>query len=215
MPVFFKEDTQILYIHVPKTGGTFIEKALLGNGFDMTYHDGSHRSGRFNRILFCSPQHMHTEVLETIFDLSQFDYIFMTVREPLSRVISEFRMRREGESDDINEWFKKKMRAYRRNPYVNDNHIRPQSEFYVKGASVFRQDDRYDQKWTERFRRSSSDIKLSLDGLSKTVRVRDNLSTDTSESVRRSLTEESLEEIMLFYREDYLKFGYSIASNAV
>ena len=44
---------------------------------------------------------------------------------------------KEIDTSDINKWCKKVINNYQTNPYMFDNHIRPQSEFYFDGCDVY------------------------------------------------------------------------------
>ena len=101
--------------------------------------------------LACTPQHLHAEPLQALFPQtsSVFDAVIVTVRDPVARVESEYRWLRffnaaAGRGDifpDFSAWLSLVLDAYPNNPFVADNHIRPQSEFLIEGAEVFRLED--------------------------------------------------------------------------
>lgn len=149
MPVFSKDGRHVLYIHVPKTGGTSIENFLTANGYRRAYLD---RGGpaSLNPIRLCSPQHMHGKILRAVFDLDAFDAVFMTVRDPYRRFQSEYAARnRDPAKRPIDMWAKQALRKYRASPFAFDNHLRPQSAFHVPGAAVFRQEEGYGPEWRD------------------------------------------------------------------
>lgn len=150
MPVFRGQGKTILYVHVPKTGGTAVESFFNRNGFDVYFRD----TGRLQNLNFvrkCSPQHYNRAILEAIFNFDRFDYIFMTCRDPILRFKSAFLMRASGKPNaDQNLWANGVLRKYRADPFVYDNHIRPQSDFYIPGIDVFRQEDGFDEAWAVR-----------------------------------------------------------------
>lgn len=163
MPVLHAGGATVLFVHVPKTGGTSIATALreLGQlaGVDG-HHDGS--SG-----LPCSPQHFHAPLLRAVHEdfrapASPFAYAFMVVRDPFDRLVSEFRWRlarRAGsgvvgryrrrvrlpgmavDGELFADWFAEVSSAFAVDPFCLDNHIRPQSEFEVFSLEVHRFED--------------------------------------------------------------------------
>jgi len=141
MPVFTKENSKVLFIHVPKTAGSSINKLFVNNGYERTYYS---ESSRVPHKGLCGPQHMDAELLKEEFDLGEFDYIFSVFRDPLDRHLSEFTWAPWGLSGrDIytpelfDDWCPKVFDIYKENPYRFDNHIRPQSDFYLDGIDVY------------------------------------------------------------------------------
>ena len=145
MPVFTKDDRKVLFIHVPKTAGSSINKLFVNNGYERSYYSESSREPHKG---LCGPQHMDAKLLEDEFDLSEFDYIFSVFRDPIDRHLSEFTWAPWGlcgrdiyTQDLFDAWCPKIFSTYKANNYKFDNHIRPQSEFYVEGTEVFDYDD--------------------------------------------------------------------------
>lgn len=144
MPVYVKDQAAVLHVHVPKTGGTSIARFFKTNGFGVHYVDTG-GPGSMLRFLRCPPQHMHGELIMTLFRRARFSFVFMTVREPMDRMLSEYKMRVRakqttlGLTGFVDECFQK----YRKDPYAVENHIRPQADFLVPGVKVFRQEDNH------------------------------------------------------------------------
>lgn len=172
MPVLTVRDKQILYIHVPKTGGTTVEHLLRSYGGSLWFYS-PRRTG-----LPCTPQHFHGRLLKTVFSASgatdgrehAFDFVFMTVRHPISRLLSEYRYQRNlmshhevGDerpelwrrvvgsrhsvvartlSFDI--WCRYALLRYSQNSTFLDNHLRPQVEFAAWNPVVYRLEDGLD-----------------------------------------------------------------------
>ncbi len=147
MPILRKGEKALLYIHVPKTGGSSIEDHFRDAGWEIHLLDRS-GPGSLNRHRKCSPQHMEGTALEQRLQLSSFDLIFMTVREPMARFRSEVLMQapamQKGWTRAADEKMRKALRSLADDPYVLDNHLRPQHEFYVPTARVFRLEDGLD-----------------------------------------------------------------------
>jgi len=132
MPIFTISNKRVLFIHIPKTGGTTIERHLKRLG-RVDLLNGNRKQFK---ELPCSPQHFHISVLNSLFNLNEFDYIFAVVRCPFARIKSEFQMRIRGKQKkssvtkpDINPWLTNTLAQYGKNKFIYDNHIRPQIEF--------------------------------------------------------------------------------------
>lgn len=54
MPLFHKNNKRILFIHIPKAGGTSIEQFFKRNGWEMEFYDGGGK-GTKNEFTRCSP----------------------------------------------------------------------------------------------------------------------------------------------------------------
>lgn len=148
MPIFRKNDVSVLFIHVPKTGGTTIEDTFLANGYQMTFRRGGRYGPRnaFDEENGCSPQHMHAALLERHFAGERFTRIFCLVRHPLARFLSEYRFRAESghklAQDGVDSFARQVLWRYaRRDPMVLDNHIRPQVDFPWRSCTTFRLED--------------------------------------------------------------------------
>ncbi|WP_278235135.1 sulfotransferase family 2 domain-containing protein [Isoptericola sp. AK164] len=208
MPVFVRDDKSVLFVHVPKTGGTSIENLFRSSGYRMSYCD--RRSGTkgpwFNGYRRASPQHMHREALEAELRLDRFTAIFMVVRDPVARFRSEYVMRnyRDLRTDaaSVDRWAAGALEGYLENPYLHDNHLRPQSEFYVPGSEVFRYEDGLDRA----IERLDSVYDLGVGStVPRAQRPEEAAGVSTadvevSDRLRRGLRE--------FYRSDYEQFGY-------
>lgn len=145
MPIFDINGQRVLYVHVPKTGGSSIEEALAAHG-RMSFKKSSVPDG-----FPCTPQHFHAQQLIDLFPSwrEAFDLVFVTVRDPKSRLESEYRFRMQGlrqafpgkPMPPFSVWSMHFLQEARKNPFVLDNHLRPQSEFILPGARVFKYED--------------------------------------------------------------------------
>jgi len=145
MPVFRIGTRNVLFIHVPKTGGSSVEKFLASHA-EMALHD---RGGRIlrptARALFAPGlvmQHFHGEILRTMFPKSYFDYAFTIVRNPETRLVSEYgHAVSRGRADALlpfSLWARAALRLARAAPCLGNNHFRAQSDFPCFNAEVFR-----------------------------------------------------------------------------
>jgi hypothetical protein len=204
VPVFYRYGIKILYIHIPKTGGTAIEMFFEKNGFGIAYLDRGSNFGNLNPTRRCSPQHMEAAILSKVFRLSSFDYIFMTVRHPITRILSEYKMRVAEKIDlpDVNTWVRRFLRRYGDDPYMMDNHIRPQVDFWVEHADVFRQEDGFGPDWIEQI---AGRIPCKLQQRNTEIAMR----FDVKAADQSDLSGASAAALRRFYEPDYLLFGYS------
>ena len=85
MPIFTFDNLKLLFIHIPKTGGTSVEESVSG------YCKTSLLLHRVPDFLKNSPQHLTASNLKEIgFGPSLFDYSFAIVRNPYRRIESEY-----------------------------------------------------------------------------------------------------------------------------
>ncbi|MDP4546876.1 sulfotransferase family 2 domain-containing protein [Marinobacter sp. MDS2] len=130
MPVFSKGKVNILFLHIPKSAGSTIEKIADDFGWEESF---SIRGKSLKEIRYCkaSLQHLHVQPLESILEFEQFDSIFTVVRNPFSRFKSEYYWQRtQGITElSVDDWVSDTFEKYLGNSYIYDNHIRPQVEF--------------------------------------------------------------------------------------
>lgn len=200
MPVFIKGSQRVLYVHVPKTGGTAVEFFFEKNGWDIHFVDRGGESALVP-MMKCSPQHMHAQVLQDLFRLRQFTYIFMTVRDPVARLVSEYRMRAvmQKQIAPIDDWIDETLNLYPDNKFLIDNHIRPQADFWLPGCTVFRHEDGFGADWVQALRGG-----IGCDFAQAQVEVAmrfDNAAPQTPSAA-------SVLRTAAFYAQDYELFGY-------
>lgn len=148
MPLFRIADKNVLFIHVPKTGGTSVERALSTLA-PMSLHGQGDKGLRIRADKGQSRpvpmQHLHGRLLEAIFAPQFIDYAFMIVRDPVERMISEYKHSRALDRVEtrwgFSSWLRLSLRVARAMPEFRNNHFRPQSEFACFGARVFHFED--------------------------------------------------------------------------
>jgi len=134
MPVMTKGDKKVLFLHIPKTGGTTVENVFYRNGWDvsLTGYNGDyvdHIESGGNRSY--SLTHLPVETLDKLLDGEKFDEIFTVVRHPVDRMVSEYNFRIEDRArlGEFDEWFEWAIAQYEKDPWFNDNHMRPQEDY--------------------------------------------------------------------------------------
>lgn len=195
MPLYRNGSKVILFIHIPKTGGSTVEEVLKASGAPqaLKYHK---RLGYSN----ATPQHMHWEVLKHWVPVSFCDYAFAVIRHPMARIASEYRWRKEISEQELPEfdtWVNRQMARYQNNAFILDNHIRPQSEFTGPRTNIFRLEDGIEDP----IRAALRHLGLPADDLSIHHARKSERSTLT-------LTEHTLLSINSFYAADFERFGY-------
>lgn len=206
MPVFIREDKRVLFVHVPKTGGSSVERLFIASGWKARYLDRKVGVGTANWLRRCSPQHMHADMLNLLFRLDRFDLVFMTVRDPIARFRSEYSMRHRDDlrtdSGLVDAWTDQAFAKYADNPFIHDNHLRPQSEFRVAGAEVYKLEDGLDRAVADLRQRFG----LELDEEIPHHMSRAKQSGIPSEQVQ--ISAETDKRLRDFYRDDFALFGY-------
>lgn len=148
VPVASFKGRAIVYYHVPKTGGTSVEEYLarrfgpLGL-LDREWVQRQRRCGR-SLGLRVSPQHLTAEDLALVGPREPL-WRFVLVRDPMARMISEYRFQRKLRGRiarlGFSRWLRVMLAARARDPTVYDNHFRLQVDFIAEGTEVFRLED--------------------------------------------------------------------------
>jgi hypothetical protein len=198
MPAFRLGEKRILFIHIPKAGGTSVKNWLSEHSAESLYQ--KHRP-----ILFpCVPQHFHGDILNTLFASGFFDYSFCISRNPYDRIVSEYNYRitrprlknKIFPKPSFDRWLTSAINKYAKDPFVHSNHIRPQHEFLIDGTEAFAL-----EVGLKPLRDRISDltgVELSADA------PRENPSQKTI----TTMTEKAADRVFEFYAEDFNRFGY-------
>lgn len=206
MPIFRKEGSSVLFIHVPKTGGSSVERIFGKNGYQVLYRDPHLRQGSVNRLRRCSPQHMHGDLLRQLFRFEQFALVFMVVRDPIARFKSEYGMQASEMKIDaasVDKWADKAFASYLQDPYCYDNHLRPQADFYVPGCHVYHLEDGMNTIMADLSARLGKDLDCDV------PRVMDRKGESGVASSQVEVSQGLERRLRVFYRDDYHMFGYS------
>jgi len=211
-------NTSILYIHIPKTGGGSIEEFLNKNKFKRTIWTA--KPWKFSK---CSAQHMHADLLNSFLNLDKIDYIFATVRNPIYRMISEYkwRIKRDIASNGFNRWYQEARQQYQADNFYADNHMRPMHEFITPNCTIFKLEDGFSTIPTsiehslsskkKEFNFSFKEIKNQKEDLHK-QRVIENPGLADRYN-KATPDEETLSMIIKDYKTDFELFNYSADIN--
>lgn len=145
MPVAVINSRRVLFIHIPKTGGTSLTRWMQSHG-RVRLHADQRPNG-----LFVSPQHLTYADVDTMWGCDYFDYLFTIVRNPFHRMESEFKMRNKlrgkgffGGQLNFSSWLERSIMDARANLNHMDNHLRPQWQFVSDRLRIFRFEDGMD-----------------------------------------------------------------------
>jgi hypothetical protein len=207
VPIFRKDGKNILFIHVPKAGGSSIETAFKAAGYSTLYLDGRVGRDSANYVRRCTPQHMHGAMLRQNFRLQRFDAIFMIVRDPIARFRSEYLWRNRDQAIDVSasaveKWGKDSFRGFDFDSYIYDNHLRPQADFFVEGARVYRFEDGLNTAVADLNDRYGLGVEPEV------PHVRTGHGSTGYSSGDVEISDVLRETIMQFYRRDYEAYGY-------
>ena len=207
MPVMVKDGRSILFIHIPKTAGTAVERSFERAGWTVHYKENRRTHPETFDLLRCPPQHFQASLLTEMFALKKFDYTFLTVREPIARFRSEFMMRNRKleeppTSEMVDAWAARVFRRYEINPYMFDNHLRPQVEFLLPGAEVFRLEDRLETMYAD----LNARFDFGLDGKPRGLRSGNVTKLPSSEV---PVSPQLADYLRTRYAADFRELGYS------
>lgn len=215
MPLIFAGDRLILFAHVPKTGGTSLERYFQARfGPDaVAFLDHSWRGeGLARRSLASSPQHILGEDLRRLLPDSRLHWRFAVVRDPAARAVSEYLYQFRPEIPLRSPWRRRlarlgfpiwlamALRAARRDPLFLDNHLRPQVDLVPEGCEVFRLEDGLEA------------VIARLDCLLGETAPELHLGRELRGETTRpapSLSRQDLALIAAAYASDYVRFGYA------
>ncbi len=181
MPILVKNGKSCLFIHIPKAGGSSFEAVAKKLGWTELISVRGFNSEEI-KFLKSSPQHFHAEILDEILNYERLDKSMVLCREPFSRLKSEYywQLAQGLHLSSPTVWLKESFDILENNPYVFDNHLRPQVEFMPRGVNVeiFRLEDGGIKKallclmgeeagWRNRFRNSYVDFLMRHEKKSK------------------------------------------------
>ncbi|MBG6085437.1 sulfotransferase family 2 domain-containing protein [Zhihengliuella flava] len=207
MPIFRKRGKAVLFAHVPKTGGTSVERLFRSSGWEISLllEKNLDDKRHLNYYRRSSPQHMQASLLSERFRLEAFDVIFMMVRDPLERFRSEIAMRLPRITDPadpaFNSFGDQLLRDYIADPYAWDNHLRPQVDFYLPGASIFKLEEGMGTAVTS----LREDLGLDLGKTAPHNKVRRSALKSSDIVLSPSLER----RVVQLYAQDYTTFDYA------
>ena len=148
MPIIKGEGQLGYFVHIPKCGGTSVERYMADVGLKLAMIDVSHLGRpspyKWNKS---SPQHIDAYSLSRLFPADFFDLSFAIVRNPIKRLESAFLFNRRLRKNKItapslNDFVHSRLAEVSKTAGAHDNHFWPQSKFVPEtGCKVFRLED--------------------------------------------------------------------------
>lgn len=201
MPLALHKGKIIFFAHVPKAGGTSVEIYLERRFGKLSVMDRNKRSGKGGTGLISPATHLSALDLTEMIP-QQADLVFSLVRDPVSKLQSEYRYQ-TGVSRmsrmSFSTWLHVMMACLRVEPRIYENHIRPQAEMVPEGAEVYH---------------------LEQDGIGQMIRRLDEVTAEPRpdlipehrnkrpvEPIR--LSREDIALIERHFAQDYARFGFA------
>ncbi len=201
MPIFKIDEELVLFVHIPKTGGASVESFFRHH---TTVHMFDDRP--LNPDFRCSPQHFHCDQLKKLLPFNWYSYKFTIIRNPYTRLVSEYRMRMLNKLSNqvpvvpFDQWVDETFNNYSKNPWIWDNHIRPQWEFVDDSFEIFQFEEGI-PKIINKIR-----YRLELPPINEPIPHR-----QKSKKIPVLPSNETLSSIAAFYKEDFRRFNYTLS----
>ena len=192
------EKHNLLFIHIPKTGGVAIERALGIKAANEPKKLIS-KQGELIEGIRTVPQHFTPDILRERLgeDVYESTIKFTVVRNPYTRVLSEYFYRnKSGNMKKFPKWF----RTY----YGDVNHVHklPQSKFVdSENITILRQ-----ETLQEDFSRFVEESNLPIKSELGTVNKSKHNKTDLIEEIPLPI----IGRINNLFEEDFIRFGYEM-----
>lgn len=207
MTLFVKGNTSILFLHVPKSGGTSVVEMFRGMGFSSQLEM---RGLPPQPSLITSPQHMTCSGLRSIIRFDNLSDAFILVRCPYQRLRSEFNwcFRHTAVIDrpEFSKWVIDSLAQAAKNPFYEDSHFRAAIDYFDVDIplKIFRLEDGIEFV-AEFFLREPNQV--------RPVSVEHRNSSESFRQSGRNLkfNDAALAAVNEFYIYDFLAFNYKIA----
>ena len=152
MPIFVKDKSKLVFIHIPKCAGSTITNTFEINGYKVIFN----MSGLpIQDYLEASPQHLLGEQLKNLVDYEKVDSVFTIVRNPYERLISEYKWTNRKLNFDnypnFNDWVSESIDKAIEISNYSDNHFRTMSEFIkdINNCKIFKYEDGVEKVFEE------------------------------------------------------------------
>ena len=210
MTLFIQNSLSILFLHVPKCGGSSIAKLFKDNGYSPTLEM---RGLPPQDCLVASPQHQTCANLKPIINMDKLGDIFIVARNPYARIISEFNWQLRDvapdERPDINEWTIESLEKASTNGDYSDNHFRACVDFIDENlpCKIFKLEDgiEFVAEFFLRKNNSIDNIDIPTEKDSKSF---------ASPHDKLQLNSLAIQAINQFYKDDFEAFGYKFITNS-
>jgi Sulfotransferase family len=199
MPIFHLKEHNVLFVHIPRTGGSTIEKSFTRE-YPMSFF--SYGSIACARV---TPQHFTKGEMDLFFSTDYFDYSFTIVRNPYERLESGYKLARIlgeqgfwGGAPTFSQWLEANLSRAAQDRHHGDNHFRPQTDFLGENLKIFRFEHGLEHILAYICKELGIELAMHQDAVYSTHRVSEKISWKTNDIL---LCNE-------FYQADFKAFGY-------
>lgn len=197
-------DRTFLFIHIPKTGGTAIERYFKAVGLASFYDPDSYRQIRSS--LKIPLTHMDYGLCDRLFRL-EIIYSFTIVRHPVHRMVSEYKwvvqksaLPERVKKYSFSEFLEFAFEMYRQDEDFLSGHLKPQRLFVGEKLSrIFKYETGLNAIVAEVFKEAG----LMLDGKIDVPMI------NSSARLEVKITDADIDAIQKMYADDFALFGYS------
>lgn len=206
MTAYSLADLHVFHIHIPKTAGLTVTRFFESNGFKSSLIEfGTHRELEI-MLKKCSYQHMHAEMTSAVINAAMFTWFFTIVRHPVDRLKSAYIWNTFNAPirPKFEDWVKEIFEKYKRNPYVLDNHIRPQHEFILPNTQILKLENGLNEEFIKNIERNVP-VKFTNRHFS---RYNDISGVAASNPADIKFSSDIMNQIRFFYKKDYELFEY-------
>lgn len=211
MPYFKNQNINILFIHIPKTGGTSIENFLSKKyNIELNLNSLHKETSNFNPLLpgiygKASLQHQKLETLHKFKGLLKINFqnltIFTIVRNPYNRLVSDlffFKLiKKDSKPNQVFEVIKKYLKSNKM-----DNHNIPQNEFILINNEI------PDDVKVLKLENLNEDIKKQKLEFLNNFNIQKNKGKINQNKYLSYLNRDSINLINKFYHKDFELFNY-------
>ncbi|MFX0547646.1 sulfotransferase family 2 domain-containing protein [Roseovarius sp. S1116L3] len=211
MPLAKINNRLLYFAHIPKTGGASITDYMRKKGIVALYSR--------ERLDWAqsTPQHLEFDISRALIPDGFADVSFAVIRDPLERVLSEYRYRATRHHDQntvfeylttaktmkveldwdeefqgtFDEWLDMVFYRYSKDPHTCDNHIRPQIDFIGENMKIFL------------FERGLQTVYRWIDAVTNTRSILVPLDQNKSRKFDIEISTKTKDKISAFYKRDY------------
>lgn len=206
MTLLIGKNFSILFLHVPKCGGSSIVETFAANGYSPQL---LMRGLPPQECLVVSPQHQTFSSLKDFIRVEKLTDIFILVRNPYERIKSEFnwtfRDTTTEHRPDFSEWILESLALASEDRSHADNHFRPAINFVDINTpvKVFRLEDGIELA-IEFF------LQEAGDSLPTKISHEKNSAKFPNSCDSLNFNNKALDKINTFYKYDFAAFGYTM-----
>ncbi len=213
MTILSKDGHTILFLHIPKCGGSSVVETFRAAGYETELEI---RGKPIRSFLRTTPQHLTCSDLRSLVRFDQIQTVFAVVRNPVNRMLSEYRWtHRETEPSDlpdVNEWLHEQLAIAAEDMTYQDNHFRPMTNFFDLDIPIELFPIEHSLNAICSYYLSGSNQYSA----SRAKHLKDSRTfANASELAQATLSQQSLKLIQTFYAQDFLAFGYPLRGRAL